>query len=329
MSLQSCCEAGRCNEKVVDLSGNIVAEYSYDAWGSALTAIGELAEVNPIRCRGYYFDTETQLYYCQQRYYNPGWGRWVSHDTLFNVGIVNENNLFVYCLNDPINYSDKIGQSAGRILDAPKSTYIPWELTLWITGLSLAAPYFIEGEAELVSAYMSAQPFEYNGKTYELYRFETTITYVNTVWFTLKYTIVTYAGTVQSWNALCSSVENFNSKGSNLEWLQIFLPLSAGGIIRAITQNSVLGWIIGVIAGVSVKMVKDAFTEFPLKIRREIANQNGEKWYVMNWSVVQDMSTVKGVTQVVMDHFSSLVTLLSSLSKAFVNLYSNNEGRGI
>ena len=27
--------------------------------------------VNPFRYRGYYFDTETNLYYLQSRYYNP------------------------------------------------------------------------------------------------------------------------------------------------------------------------------------------------------------------------------------------------------------------
>ncbi len=45
--------------KVVDTSGNVVANYTYDAWGKVLTATGTMADVNPIRYRGYYYDTET------------------------------------------------------------------------------------------------------------------------------------------------------------------------------------------------------------------------------------------------------------------------------
>jgi RHS repeat-associated protein len=36
-----------------------------------------IAALNPIRYRGYYYDTHTGLYYLQSRYYNPEWGRFI------------------------------------------------------------------------------------------------------------------------------------------------------------------------------------------------------------------------------------------------------------
>ena len=45
-------------ERVISADGTVLASYTYDAWGSVLTAEGTLAQQNPIRYRGYYFDTE-------------------------------------------------------------------------------------------------------------------------------------------------------------------------------------------------------------------------------------------------------------------------------
>ena len=42
---------------IVDEDGFIVAEYTYDAWGNVLEATGAMAEVNPLRYRGYYYDS--------------------------------------------------------------------------------------------------------------------------------------------------------------------------------------------------------------------------------------------------------------------------------
>ena len=57
-----------------------VAEYIYDAWGNHKVLDGNSVEVtdpahiahqNPFRYRGYYWDTDLQLYYIQGRYYDP------------------------------------------------------------------------------------------------------------------------------------------------------------------------------------------------------------------------------------------------------------------
>ena len=52
---------------LIDASGTLVVEYKYDAWGKPLSTTGSLASTigarNPFRYRGYYYDTETGLYY--------------------------------------------------------------------------------------------------------------------------------------------------------------------------------------------------------------------------------------------------------------------------
>ena len=55
---------------IADTSGNILASYSYDEWGKVtVNAVGEnniaLANLNPLRYRGYYYDNETGYYYLQ------------------------------------------------------------------------------------------------------------------------------------------------------------------------------------------------------------------------------------------------------------------------
>lgn len=97
--------------QIVDEDSNIVAEYTYNAWGEVLTSTGEMAEINPIRYRSYYYDSEIGLYYCQQRYYNPEIGRWLSIDVLFDNNHFNGANLYVYCFNNPIMYVDYTGLS--------------------------------------------------------------------------------------------------------------------------------------------------------------------------------------------------------------------------
>ena len=94
---------------------NIVAEYTYDSWGKLLSVTGSLAETvgkaNPFRYRGYYYDSETELYYLNSRYYDPETGRFISGDgELSGVGETSLGyNLFSYCQNSPINMDDSDG----------------------------------------------------------------------------------------------------------------------------------------------------------------------------------------------------------------------------
>ena len=98
-------------EKVIATDGTVLASYTYDAWGKVLTSTGSLANANPIRYRGYYYDTETNLYYLQSRFYDPQVGRFVNADgfTSTGQGIIG-CNMFAYCMNNPILYSDPYGK---------------------------------------------------------------------------------------------------------------------------------------------------------------------------------------------------------------------------
>ena len=100
---------------ILDENGNTVVSYGYDAWGAPLWCTGELAEtlgkVQPFRYRGYVFDEETGLYYLRSRYYNPRWGRFVNADVLIGAGKLLSHNLFAYCDNVPVSFSDKHGQT--------------------------------------------------------------------------------------------------------------------------------------------------------------------------------------------------------------------------
>ena len=79
-------------------SGETAASYVYDSWGKVVSATGTLAEVNPIRYRGYYYDTETGLYYLQSRYYDPEMGRFINADEFINTNL-SEINIYLYCAN--------------------------------------------------------------------------------------------------------------------------------------------------------------------------------------------------------------------------------------
>ena len=67
--------------KLIDQDGAEVAAYAYDAWGNILSQSGSMASVNPLRYRGYYYDSETGFYYLQSRYYDPATRRFINADS--------------------------------------------------------------------------------------------------------------------------------------------------------------------------------------------------------------------------------------------------------
>ena len=118
-----------------DSALNSVVQYTYDSWGRVLSITGSLAETvgkaNPFRYRGYYYDSETELYYLNSRYYDPETGRWINaDDAIAGVGgDIRGYNLFAYCMNGPVNMSDHTGHwpqwiknAASAVVNAVKKT---------------------------------------------------------------------------------------------------------------------------------------------------------------------------------------------------------------
>ena len=96
--------------RLVDASGTIVAAYTYDPYGNILTATGDLAQINPLRYRGYYFDAELGMYFLNSRYYDPAIGRFLNGDSYVSTGQgILGNNMLAYCCNNPVAYSDGTG----------------------------------------------------------------------------------------------------------------------------------------------------------------------------------------------------------------------------
>lgn len=99
---------------IYDTDGNIMAEYVYDAWGNhtITTDIGGIGTLNPFRYRGYYFDTETGLYYLKSRYYDPQTGRFINADSVEYLGAdgtLLSYNIYAYCMNNPFGNIDSNG----------------------------------------------------------------------------------------------------------------------------------------------------------------------------------------------------------------------------
>ena len=62
---------------------------------------------------GYYYDTETGFYYLQTRYYDPTICRFINADNYELVSQLagsKELNMYAYCGNNPIMYTDPTGE---------------------------------------------------------------------------------------------------------------------------------------------------------------------------------------------------------------------------
>ena len=96
--------------RLVSTNGASVAQYWYGPYGEVRQAFGAMAEANPLRYRGYYYDADTEFYYLQSRYYDPAICRFINADAFASTGQGFLGlNMFAYCANNPINLLDPSG----------------------------------------------------------------------------------------------------------------------------------------------------------------------------------------------------------------------------
>ena len=109
--------------RILNANGSTMVKYAYNAWGEvisitnandvAITSATHIGNLNPLRYRGYYYDTETGFYYLQSRYYDPTMHRFINADSLASTGQgILGYNMFAYCLNNSTNLADYTGKDA-------------------------------------------------------------------------------------------------------------------------------------------------------------------------------------------------------------------------
>ena len=92
---------------IADASGNVIKRIDYDSFGTIIN------DTNPgftvlFGFAGGLHDRDTGLVRFGFRDYDPETGRWTAKDPIgFSGG---DANLFGYCLNNPINYTDPVGK---------------------------------------------------------------------------------------------------------------------------------------------------------------------------------------------------------------------------
>ena len=113
----------------VNSQGVVLHTYRYDAFGNEISP--DSGNTNRFRFAGEYFDWETGTIYLRARAFNPRTGRFTQPDPHWNIGnaifgdnlmerngrfvpcplaIMQAGNLFVYCINNPIRWTDPTGR---------------------------------------------------------------------------------------------------------------------------------------------------------------------------------------------------------------------------
>ena len=111
--------------RIIDITGKEYVRYKYTAYGEVIKEINSslttkekqiantLKEINIFLYKGYCYDEETNLYYCNSRYYSPTLCRWITPDNAdyLDPESINGMNIYCYCVNNPVMFSDGSGCS--------------------------------------------------------------------------------------------------------------------------------------------------------------------------------------------------------------------------
>ncbi len=98
----------------VSETGEVVASYTYDAFGRTIAQSGAMADEFPFRFSTKYYDAEAKLYYYGERFYSPELGRWLNRDPIEEDG---GDNLYMFCGNNGVNAFDALGDRVGKWIE--------------------------------------------------------------------------------------------------------------------------------------------------------------------------------------------------------------------
>lgn len=108
--------------QLCDASGSVLGKLNYDPFGQ-LVDLDASGILPALQYAGYYAHQPSLLNLTRFRFYNGRLGRWLSRDPVGEFGLSGQpewpvrlsvsellsSNLYAYCLNDPVNYTDPLG----------------------------------------------------------------------------------------------------------------------------------------------------------------------------------------------------------------------------
>ena len=152
---------------ITNYAGARYGYYQYDAWGNIIyQSSNSLLRLNPLRYRGYVYDSESGFYYCQSRYYDPAIGRFINADSFVSTGQdFIGYNMFAYCGNNPIIRVDTNGEAfetvfdvASLIVSALEVAANPGDIGAWagLLGDTVDLVPFVTGVGESIRALRAA-----------------------------------------------------------------------------------------------------------------------------------------------------------------------------
>ena len=131
---------------IADEDGTVLERYGYNAFGLSRVMDADFAPRSSsdfdweTRYGAYRYDSETGFYQVRFRYLHPTLGRWLSRDPICES---NSINLYAYCTNSTVNYSDPLGLLTEWGKELLKKFPKDGTLDLFISGVdAILAPTF-------------------------------------------------------------------------------------------------------------------------------------------------------------------------------------------